>query len=195
VVILGIRKYYKPNFPAVQNDCMAYAKKMGAEQIIGLILALLVMVVGLAGSIVPVIPSTPLVLLAAVGHKIYFGPTGVGWVTMLLLGLLTIFSLVVDYVASIYGAKRLGATTRGAWGAVIGALVGLFFSLPGVLLGPFVGAFAFELAGGRHVKESSLAGLGATLGFLAGVLGRVVFCLAMMITFTVNVLYRSFNVP
>ena len=116
---------------------------MTTEQIIGLILALLLMAIGVAGSILPGVPSTPVVLIAAIAHKIYFGPAGAAWWVIGVLALFTALSLVMDYVASMYGAKRLGATWRGAVGAIVGGLIGLFFSLPGILIGPFVGAALF----------------------------------------------------
>lgn len=164
---------------------------MTTEQIIGLILVLLVMCVGVAGSILPGLPSTPVVLVAAIAHKLYFGPTGAAWWVLVILVAFTVVSLVVDYVASVYGAKKLGATWRGAVGAIIGGLIGLFFSLPGILLGPFVGAFLFEWAGGREWREASKAGVGATLGLLAGTLGKLACCIAMMLLFTANVIIRS----
>jgi hypothetical protein len=164
---------------------------MTTEQIIGLVLALLLMSVGVAGSVLPGLPSTPLVLIAAIGHKLYFGPTGPDWWVVGVLAGLTVISMVVDYLASVYGAKRLGATWRGMVGAVVGGLIGLFFSLPGVLLGPFLGALVFELAGGRDLQQSTRAGVGAMIGLLAGVLGKLTCCVAMMGAFTVNVLYRT----
>ena len=112
---------------------------------------------------------------------------------MAVLVALTAFALGMDYLASVYGAKQLGATWRGATGAIVGGVIGIFFNLPGLLLGPFLGAMLFEMAGGRKVKESSRAGLGATLGLLAGALGKVFCCLAMMALFTVNVVYRSLS--
>ncbi len=113
---------------------------MTTEQIIGLILALIVMGIGCLGSVLPALPSTPLVLIAAIGHKLYFGPAGAGWITLTLLCLVTALALVMDYLASIYGAKRFGATRKGMAGAIVGGIVGLFFNLPGILLGPFIGA-------------------------------------------------------
>ena len=164
---------------------------MTAEQLIGLALALLVMGVGCLGSIVPALPSTPLVLIAAIGHKLYFQDASLGWVAMTALVLITVLALVMDYLASIYGAKRFGATRHGMVGAVVGGIVGLFFNLPGILLGPFVGAMLFEMIGGRAFKPSALAGLGATLGLFAGAVGKVICCLAMMLLFTVSVLWHS----
>jgi uncharacterized protein YqgC (DUF456 family) len=162
-----------------------------AEQIIGLSLALVLMLVGLVGSILPGLPSTPLVLLAAIGHRLYFGEHGASlWVLGILLGL-TLLSIGVDYLASMYGAKKLGATGRGVFGAVVGGIIGLFFSLPGIILGPFLGALAFELAGGRHLKEASLAGVGAMLGLLGGALGKLICCLVMIAIFAANVIWRS----
>ena len=164
---------------------------MTAEQIVGLLLALLLMCVGVAGSILPGLPSTPVVLISAIAHKLYFGATGAAWWVIVILAILTALSLAVDCMASVYGAKRLGATWRGALGAIVGGLIGLFFSFPGILLGPFVGALVFELTGRRTMKEASLAGVGATLGLLAGALGKLACCIAMMTLFAANVIYRS----
>jgi uncharacterized protein YqgC (DUF456 family) len=63
--------------------------------------------------------------------------------------------------------------------------------LPGIILGPFLGALAFELAGGRHLKEAALAGVGAMLGLLGGALGKLLCCLVMIAIFAVNVIWRS----
>jgi len=164
---------------------------MTTEQVIGLILALLVMCVGVAGSILPGLPSTPLVFIGALGHRLFFGPHGAAWWVIGVLGLLTALSLIMDYLASMYGAKRLGATWRGAVGAIVGGLIGIFFNLPGILLGPFVGAVVFEMAGGREIGSASKAGLGAMLGLLAGALGKLACCVAMMALFSINVILRS----
>jgi hypothetical protein len=164
---------------------------MTFEQIIGLSLALFVMFIGLAGSILPGVPSTPLVLAAAVGHRLYFGSASVSNFVLVLLALLTLFSLLVDYLASMFGAKKLGATWRGVLGAVVGALIGLFFTLPGIILGPFLGALIFEMAGGREFNEAARAGTGAVLGLLAGAIGKLACCFAMMALFTFSVVSRS----
>lgn len=164
---------------------------MTTEQIIGLVLALAIMGVGLAGCILPGLPGTPIILAAAIGHKLFFQQTGVGWMVMTLLVAATLFSIAVDYLASVLGAKKLGATWRGALGAVVGALIGLFFSPVGLLLGPFLGAVVFEMVGGRNLNESSRAGLGAVLGLLAGAVGKLACGIGMTALFAVNVVYRS----
>ena len=164
---------------------------MTTEQIIGLAIALLIMAIGCLGSILPGIPSTPLVLIGAIAHKIYFKSMSAGWIVLTLLVLITALALVMDYLASIYGAKKFGATKKGMAGAIVGGIVGLFFNLPGIILGPFIGAVIFEMIGGREWKPAMKAGLGATLGLFAGAVGKLVCCLSMTTLFTVGVLWNT----
>lgn len=164
---------------------------MTTEQIIGLLLALLVMSIGTAGSILPGIPSTPLVVLAALGHRLYFGEASVSNFMFVLLVALMLLSLVMDHLASMLGAKKLGATWRGVLGAVVGAVFGIFFAIPGIILGPFIGAALFEMAGGREWKEAARAGLGAVIGLFVGALGKLACCVAMMGLFAVDVILQS----
>jgi len=161
------------------------------DQVLGLSLTLLVMAIGLIGTILPGLPSTPLVLLAAIGHRLYFGVHGAPDWVLWALGLLTVFSLVTDYIVTAAGARHLGASWKGIVGAVLGGMVGVFFGLPGVLLGPLVGALLFEIASGRKLKESVKAGIGAALGLVVGTIGKMACCLAMIGLFALSVLWRS----
>ncbi len=164
---------------------------MTPEQIIGLALALLLMLCGLVGSILPGLPGTPLVLVAAIAHRLYFGAASANnWVLAGLVAL-TLLSFGFDYLASMFGAKKLGATWRGVLGAVVGGLIGIFFGFPGILIGPFAGALLFEMAGGRKLKPAAQAGFGAVLGLLAGAVGKLAVCVSMISLFTVNVIWRS----
>jgi uncharacterized protein len=174
---------------------------MTTEQIIGLILALLIMGIGTLRSILPGMPSTSLMLLAAVAHKLWFGDAGVHWWIMVLLVLLTAFSMALDYLGPIAGAKQFGASRRGSIGAicgmvagaVIGFLFGGFGCLVGALAGPFVGAALLERSASRPWPDAWRAGLGATIGLLAGVIGKVILGLLMMFIFTVDVVLRSWK--
>lgn len=166
---------------------------MTTEQIIGLAIALLIMAIGCLGSVLPALPSTPLVLIGAIAHKIYFKSESAGWFVLTLLVLITAVAQIMDYLATVYGAKRFGATRKGMFGAVVGGIVGLFFNLPGILLGPFIGAVIFELLGGREWKPSMRAGIGATLGLFAGAVGKLLCCLAMIILFVVGVLWNTLH--
>jgi uncharacterized protein YqgC (DUF456 family) len=164
---------------------------MTTEQIIGLSVTLLVMLAGLIGSLLPVLPGTPLVLLAAVGHRLYFGETSASNLVLGVLVALTLISLVFDFVASMLGAKKFGATWRGVTGAVVGGILGLFFSLPGIILGPFLGAMLFEMLGDKEFKKAAHAGLGATLGLLLGIVGKFSIAVLMIILFANDVILRS----
>lgn len=163
------------------------------EQIIGLSLALLVMLIGLIGSVVPALPGTPLALVAVIGHRLYFGAASVNNVVLVVLVGLVVLSLIFDFLATALGAKRFGATWRGAVGAVLGGIIGLFFSLPGIILGPFLGAMLFEMVGDKKFKEAAKAGAGAVAGLLLGVIGRFSICVMMIGLFATNVVYRSVN--
>lgn len=164
---------------------------MTTEQIVGFAIALLIMLIGVVGCLLPVLPGTPIVLAAALAHRLYFGDTGPSTLVLILLTLLTILSLIFDQLASMVGAKKLGATWKGVTGAVIGGLVGLFFNLPGIILGPFVGATLFELFGDREFRDALRAGVGATLGLLFGVVGKVAVSMVMILMFSWSVVARS----
>ena len=166
---------------------------MTTAEIIGLVVALLIMVVGLIGNILPGIPGTPLVLVGVVAHRIYFGSESVSVLVLVLLIVLGGLSFLFDYLSTVVGAKKFGATWRGMLGAGIGGLVGLFFSIPGIILGPFVGAVLFEMAGGQKFKPATHAGFGAMLGLLVGAVGKISLSVTMILLFAVNVIYRNWN--
>jgi len=164
---------------------------MTPEQIIGLGLALLAMLLGLIGSILPGLPGTPLVFLAAVGHRLYFGQASVSNLVLGVLAGLMVVSLLLDLAATALGAKKFGATWRGAVGAVVGGLCGLLLFFPGIILGPFIGALLFELLGGKEFKAAASAGAGATLGLLLGLIGKFTLTVVMAGLFAANVILRS----
>jgi uncharacterized protein YqgC (DUF456 family) len=149
------------------------------------ILAALLIVAGIAGAILPALPGVPLVfagmLLAAWADHFQH----VGTFTLVVLGILSVFALLIDFVAGILGAKRVGASTRALWGATIGAFVGLFFGLPGLLLGPFVGAVAGELTVGGRMDHATRVGIGTWIGLLFGTLAKLALCFTMLGIFLV----------
>jgi uncharacterized protein YqgC (DUF456 family) len=159
---------------------------MSSAEMMGFVVALVVMIVGLIGAFVPGIPGAPLILAAAIVHKIYFGPESVSYITLAVLVILTVLSMVLDFLGSLLGAKKLGATWKGMVGAILGAIIGIFFSIPGLILGPIIGAFLFELLSGREWRESAKAGAGAFLGMLLGALGRLICCVLMIAVFSLS---------
>lgn len=143
-------------------------------------LSALLIVLGLAGSILPALPGLPVVfagmLLAAwVGD---FQQVG-GW-TVALLGLLALFALGFDIVAGLLGAKRVGASRLALLGAAVGTVAGLFFGLPGLILGPFIGAVAGELVHGRNAGIAARVGVGTWLGMVLGAVVRVTLGFTML---------------
>jgi uncharacterized protein YqgC (DUF456 family) len=164
---------------------------MTVWEIIGLSLALLVMLLGLVGSLFPILPGPPLILAAAIIHRLVFGAASVNNVVMILLVLLTAVALAFDFLASLYGTRRFGATWRGMTGAVVGGVIGLFFNLPGIILGPFLGAMLAEMLGDKEFKEAVHAGVGAALGLLLGMVGKFAIGVVMVILFATNVVLRS----
>ena len=149
-------------------------------EIIGTLITGIVMIIGILGSILPGLPSTPIVFIAALGHRLFFGMDhSAGNGIMTLLFVIMLFSVMLDWVAGMIGAKKLGASRKGIIGTIVGGIIGIFFGIPGLILGPFLGAFLFELAGGRNLEHSGKAGFGAVLGIFAGACGKLACSFAM----------------
>ena len=147
--------------------------------------ALMLVVLGFAGLILPVLPGIPLLFLGLVAAAWAEGFVHVGFGTLAVLALLALLASGADFAAVAFGARRFGATPRAAWGAAAGLLVGLFFGLPGILLGPFLGAMLGELLGNRSLREAGLASLGATLGLALGAAVKMALAFVMLGIFLV----------
>lgn len=149
------------------------------------IVAVLLVIVGLAGTVLPVLPGTVFVfaglLIAAWAQD--FAEVG-GW-TIALLGALTVLSFVVDFAASALGAKRVGASRAAVIGAAIGTVVGIPFGIAGLLAGPFVGAVVGELAAGPDLLKAGKVGVGAWVGFVLGTVLKLALAFAMVGIFAV----------
>lgn len=149
------------------------------------VLAAVLVLVGLAGTVLPALPGLPLMfagmLLAAWSGD--FQQVG-GWM-LGLLAALTVLSLAIDFIATALGAKRVGASRLALVGAVIGTFAGLLFGLVGVFVGPFVGALAGELihgrgAGARKLGQAARVGFGTWLGILLGSVLKLGLAFAML---------------
>ena len=144
------------------------------------VLAGLLILVGIAGTVLPALPGLPLVfagmLLAAWAGNFQ----EVGWVPLLILGLLTLLSLGIDFLATSLGAKRVGASKLAVAGAVLGTFAGLFFGPVGLFAGPVVGALGGELIHGREVRKATKVGFGTWLGIVFGVVLKLGLAFAMV---------------
>ena len=143
-------------------------------------LAVVLILVGVAGVILPALPGLPLVfagmLLAAWAGDF----RQIGWVTLVVLGLLTALSFAADIFSTAIGAQRVGASRKALWGTVIGTFAGLFFMPIGLLAGRFIGALAGELWHGRDVGQAAKVGLGTWLGIVLGVVLKLGLTFAML---------------
>lgn len=149
-------------------------------QILWYVIAAVLIVAGFAGTLLPALPGVPLVFCGMLLAAWADGFRHVGTFTLIALGALTVLATVVDFVAGVLGAKRVGASRHALVGAAVGTLVGLFFGLAGLLLGPFIGALLGELAAGGGLHRATGVGAGAWLGFVVGTVLKLGICFAML---------------
>jgi uncharacterized protein YqgC (DUF456 family) len=149
------------------------------------LLAALIVVVGLAGTVLPVIPGALVVFgglfLAAWADDF----TRVGWVAISIIGVLGALSWVVDFLASVLGAKRVGASPLALLGATLGGVGGIFLGIAGMILGPFVGAVIGELLARGGPAKAAKVGLGTWLGLLVAAVLKVVLAFMMIAAFLI----------
>jgi len=140
---------------------------------------------GLAGLILPGIPGAPLLFIAALlaAWAENFEYIGIG--TLSILAVLAVLTYGVDLWATMFGARRFGASKRAIVGAAIGALAGIFLGFPGVLFGPFIGAVIGELLARRDLNAATRAGIGATIGLVLGAALKLALSFAMIGIFVV----------
>ena len=147
------------------------------------LLAAVLVIAGLVGTIVPVLPGTLLVFggLFFAAYADNFARVG-AW-GLSIIGILGALAFVADFFASLVGAKRVGASPQALFGAALGGIVGFFFGIFGMLMGPFAGAMAGELFARRDILRAGKVGLGTWLGMLVAAVLKVVLAFAMIATF------------
>lgn len=151
------------------------------------LITLVFFAVGLIGTFVPIIPGPTIICAAVILHRMMVGPEkSVNWFTVGVVVALTLLSYGFEFIAGYFGAKRFGATKWGAFGAMLGGIGGIFFGLPGLFIGPVVGAIAMEFIVGRKMVAAGKAGWGTLLGNLAGMLAKFVIAVAMIVIFLMN---------
>ncbi len=144
------------------------------------ILAIVLMVVGAAGIILPALPGVPLIFAGMVLAASIDDFQRIGWMTLTILGFLTVIAFIVDFAASALGAKRVGASSRAVWGAVIGTLVGLFFGFVGLVLGPFIGAVVGEMSVHGRMHQAGRVGVATWMGLIFGTLFKLAIAFSML---------------
>jgi uncharacterized protein len=144
------------------------------------LLSLGLIIVGMAGTVLPALPGTPLIyaglLLAAWGDGFAYVS---GW-TMAFLGLLTVLAFVIDLISGSIGAQKTGASREAVIGAAVGAVVGLFFGFVGVFVGPFIGAVIGEFLVRRDLGQAGVVGIGTWIGLAVGIAAKLMLAFSMV---------------
>lgn len=158
---------------------------MEIKEIVLFSVSLLIMLMGMSGIVIPIVPSIPLVWLGAFVFALCTHFEKISGMLLVVFALLTIFSIVLENLGSVYGAKKFGATRWGIIGSLIGTCVGFYLSGPiGLILGHIIGTVIFELIGGKDYRGALKSGLGNFVGFLGGSIIKFFIGLAMIIIFT-----------
>ena len=148
------------------------------------------MLVGLVGAVLPFLPGPFLIFLGGVLHTWLRPESGMSWAGMALLGLLLAVAYAIDFFSGILGARWFGASRWGLWGVFFGGVVGLFLGLPGLILGPLVGGFVFEMAfAKKELKPAAHSTWGTLLGTGVGLVARVAVSAVMIGVFVVDALF------
>ena len=145
--------------------------------------ATVLILAGLAGTILPVIPGAPLMLVGMLIVAWADGFQRIGWITLAVLAGLAALSVLTDLAAGALGARGAGASRIAFLGAALGALVGVFFALPGIVLGPFVGAVIGEFSARGSLARAGRVGVATWLGMLLGGAAKVALVLSMIVVF------------
>jgi uncharacterized protein YqgC (DUF456 family) len=144
------------------------------------VLAVALIIGGVVGAVLPILPGPPMIfggiwLAAAVDEYRHLG-----WVWLVAIGIVAALGVAVDFISGSLGAKKIGASPRALWGAGIGTTIGMFFGLPGLLIGPFAGAVAGELWSGKSILRSAHVGVSTWFGMLLGIVAKVVLSFLMI---------------
>ncbi len=148
-------------------------------------LAAALVLVGLAGTLLPALPGVPFVFAGLLVAAWIGDFQRIGVPTLVLLAVLTAIALGVDLAASLLGAKRVGASRLALVGAAIGGIAGLFFGLIGIFVFPFAGAVIGELIARREMGQAAKVGLATWLGLLFGALAKLALALTMIGVFAI----------
>lgn len=144
---------------------------------------------GLIGCVLPVLPGHLILLIAAIAHRLMFGAeSGLHWWSFLILVVLMAISQAFEMISGAAGTKWFGGSRWGAFGALVGSIAGLFFLPLGLLAGPLIGAFVGEIAfAKKHPHPAAISGVGSVVGTLAGMAFKIVVGLLMIGWFLLDV--------
>ena len=146
--------------------------------IFGIIIGIILSLVGIAGAILPGLPWPQLWFLGLLVLQFTLG-FPFSWRFVILWGIINVALMVVDYFLPILGTKKFWGTKRGNTWCILGIIIGIFLGPGGIIFGPFVGAVIGEYLHQQELGKACKAGLGAFLGFISGVVLKLVVCVVM----------------
>lgn len=164
---------------------------MSDQSLILWIIAGILTVAGLAGMVLPFLPGAPVLFLGLLCAAWAEDFRYIGLWTLLLLGCMAALTYLVEFAATILGAKIYGGSQRAMIGAALGGVVGIFFGIPGILLGPFAGAILGELSLQRSLNHASRTGFGTVVGMAVGMACKLAIGIAMVGLFLLVRLYGT----
>jgi len=135
----------------------------------GLFVAVILMALGVLGTVLPALPGAPLIWLGMFAYGLFTKFQGLGWSFFLGQGLAVALIFAIDYAAGVLGVKMYGGSKYSVWGSILGGIAGAVTGGPfGLIYGPFIGAVAGELLRKNSLGGALRAGLGTLVGFLGG---------------------------
>jgi len=153
------------------------------------ILSIALIVLGLAGIVLPALPGTLFVFVGILLGAWIDHFSRVGWFALGAIAVLAVLAWLMDYVAAVLGAKRVGASRQALVGAALGTVAGLFMGLVGVLFMPLVGAAAGEYLARKDHGQAVKVGIATWIGLLAGMLAKFVLAFMMIGIFVVALVW------
>ncbi|MDR2192367.1 MAG: DUF456 domain-containing protein [Endomicrobium sp.] len=153
-----------------------------------LIICILLLFTGFLGCFLPVLPGPPICLLSILLIKITQFGNNVSWYWASAFAVIILIMTLLEYLLQAWGAKKFGGSTAGIVGAVAGTIIGLFFLPFGIILCPFLGAFAAEIITGSSAKKSLKSAFGTFVGFLCATGLKVIVCLWIAVYFVFAIL-------
>lgn len=156
-------------------------------EILLIILGALFICAGIVGAFLPIIPGPPLSYIGLI--ILHFTKGGLfGWQFLLLWFIISIAVVTLDSLVPAEGARRMGGSKKGIYGALLGGVAGLIFFPPaGIIFGPMVGAFIGEFLTGTDSKSALRAAMGSFIGYLISIMIKVSVAVVMAYYFVINI--------
>jgi len=151
-----------------------------------IIFGVIFILLGIVGSIVPVLPGPPLSFIALLLLQ-FQEERSFTWKFIIIWGIVTLVVTVLDYIFPTIGTKRYGGSRWGIIGCFVGFVIGLFFGPAGIIFGPFLGALIGEIAGGKELQHAFVPALGSFIGFLVGTVLKLIASLVMAYYFFTSI--------